>query len=151
MNPRHQSKTNPAPLIAGSALSLVLAVAAFFLPPTPAMAEVNPTVKKLMKWRNNLSAHRGAQFSMGKTDVLDKDPLKVSEVEQLLADSLRIFNQYSSLYRASSWSKKIIGYDDYQSLLKFIRLGLQKWDEDLAERLATMKGRQQNNDIDGDS
>ena len=59
----------------------------------------------------------------------------------LLDKSFSIFNRYSSLYRASTWSRQIIGHDNYKSLLEFLRLGLQKWDEDSETELAEIRER----------
>lgn len=101
----------------------------------------NPLVKKLMIWRNNIIAHRGAKVSLGKNDILADNPLTPEEIETLLDECFIIFNRYSSLYRASSWSRKVVGHDDYQSLLKFIRLGLQKWDEDIEKELQVLKSK----------
>lgn len=101
----------------------------------------NPLVKKLMIWRNNIVAHRGAKAALGKKRVLEDNPLSQEEIEELLDKSFEIFNRYSSLYRASTWSRKVIGHDDYKSTLKFIRLGLQKWDEDLEKELEEIKRR----------
>ena len=102
----------------------------------------NPLVKKLMIWRNNIVAHRGAKVALGNDQILADNPLSQPEMEQLLDRSFEIFNRYSSLYRASTWSRQIIGHDDYKSLLEFLSLGLKKWDEDLEkEREELMKRR----------
>ena len=60
--------------------------------------------------------------------------LSDKEIDQLLKDGLDIFNIYSSLYNASMQSSGIIGRDDYNHLLKFIGLGLKKWDEDIEKQ-----------------
>ncbi len=102
----------------------------------------NPLVKKLMIWRNNIVAHKGTKVALGKDQILADNPLPQPEMEQLLDRSLEIFNRYSSLYRASVWSRKVIGHDDYKSLLKFLSLGLKKLDEDLEkEREELMRKR----------
>lgn len=107
----------------------------------------NPLVKKLMIWRNNIVAHKGTKVALGKDQILADNPLPQPEIEQLLDRSLEIFNRYSSLYRASVWSQKIIGHDDYKSLLKFLGLGLKKWDEDLEkERQELMRSRAERED-----
>ena len=95
----------------------------------------NPVVKKLMLWRANIIAHRGAKVALGKSRVLLDNPITDTEVKQLLEQSLTIFNKYSSLYNASTQSSGIIGYDDYKHLLKFIGLGLKKWDEDIENQM----------------
>lgn len=99
----------------------------------------NSTVKKLMIWRNNLVAHRGAKVVMGKNQVLLDNSLTQEEIEHLLDHSFKTFNKYSSLYRAATSSRQINGYDDYKSLLKFIGLGLKKWDEDRKSELDEMR------------
>jgi hypothetical protein len=99
----------------------------------------NPLVKKLMVWRNNIVAHRGAKVSLGKNQILTDNSISKEEVEQLLDHSLKVFNKYSGLYRASSHSRQIIGHDDYKDVFRFIRLGLKKWHDDLAEERRKMK------------
>lgn len=102
----------------------------------------NPLVKKLMIWRNNIIAHRGAKVSLGKDEMLANNLLNQKEIETLLDGCFEIFNQYSDLYRASTWSKKVIGHDDYKYILEFIKLGLQKWDEDIDKQYQELKGKQ---------
>ena len=89
------------------------------------------SVKKLMIWRNNIAAHYNAQLSLRKNQVLEDNPLSEAEIEQLLEHSLTIFNKYSSLYNNSGlWREHLwLGQDDFKSLLKFMGLGLKKWDE----------------------
>ena len=105
-----------------------------------------PVVKKLMVWRNNIVAHRGAKLSLGRKQVLEQNALSQQDIEDLLSQSLSIFNRYSSLYRASTWSRQVIGHDDYKSVLSFIRLGLQKWDEDLDKERTERRQRRAEQD-----
>ncbi|MEM7792620.1 MAG: hypothetical protein AAF546_14540 [Verrucomicrobiota bacterium] len=108
----------------------------------------NPLVKKLMIWRNNIVAHRGAKVSLGKKQVLEDNPLSYDEIKELLDQSFNIFNRYSSLYRASTWSSQVIGHDDYKSTLSFIRRGLQKWDEDIEKERDEIKKRRAEQGVD---
>jgi hypothetical protein len=101
----------------------------------------NPKVKKLMIWRNNIVAHRGAKVALGKNQVLLDNPLSDKEIEQLLEDGLDMFNKYSSLYNASTQSPGIIGHDDYEHLLKFVGLGLKKWDEDIERQMKEVESK----------
>jgi AbiU2 len=91
----------------------------------------NPLVDKLTVWRGNIIAHRGAKVVLGKTRILDEKPLSWSEIEDLLDKGFEIYNRYSSLYRASTYSRQIMGHDDYKSLLKFANLGLDKYKHDI--------------------
>lgn len=86
----------------------------------------NPIVKKLMVWRNNIVAHKGAKVSLGNSEILADNSISYAELEALLDGCFEIFNRYLSLYRASTWSRQVIGRDDYKNLLDFIRLGLNK-------------------------
>jgi len=114
-------------------------------------SDQNPLVKKLMIWRNNIIAHRGAKVSLGKDEILANNQLSQQEIECLLDKSFTIFNRYSSLYRKSTWSRTVIGHDDYKSLLKFLNLGLQKWDEEIEKELQELKRKraQQDPSTDG--
>jgi len=94
-------------------------------------SDQNMLVKKLMIWRNNIVVHRAAKVSLGKDEILADNPLSQQEIGTLLDESFNIFNRYSSLYRASTWSRTVVGHDDYKTLLKFLNLGLQKLDEDI--------------------
>ncbi|MCK5451227.1 MAG: hypothetical protein KAI70_05635 [Candidatus Omnitrophica bacterium] len=102
----------------------------------------NPLVYKLILWRHNIIAHLGAKVSLGNNKILKDNPLSKEEIETLLDESFSIFNRYSSLYRATTFSRQVIGHDDFMSLLKFMNLGLQKWDEDIDNERKEMKKRQ---------
>ncbi|MFH0794213.1 MAG: hypothetical protein V2A74_09315 [bacterium] len=94
-------------------------------------SEANPVVKKLILWRNNAVAHRGTKATLADMAELGDNPISRSEIDGLLDGGYRILNHYSNLFRASGWSRGIVGDDDYKALLKFIRLGLEKYDENI--------------------
>lgn len=112
-------------------------------------SDQNPLVKKLMIWRNNIIAHRGARVSLGKDEILADNPLSHQEIETLLDGCFTISNRYSSLYRASTWSRKVVGHDDYQSLLETLKMSLQKLDEEIEE--LTRKHAQQDTPADAET
>jgi len=89
-------------------------------------ASHNLAVEKLLIWRNCTIAHRGAKVSLGKIDKLEENPLSATEIEELLDKGIDIFSHYYRLFRASSYSLKIAGHDDYKSLLELANLGLTK-------------------------
>jgi hypothetical protein len=91
----------------------------------------NPLVHKLTIWRNNFIAHRGAKVSLGKAEILENNSLLRTDIENLLDKSFTICNHYSSLYRASTHARQIVGINDYKSLLNLINLGLDKWDKNI--------------------
>lgn len=79
----------------------------------------NLTVKKLMIWRGNIIAHHNANLALGKNKVLEDKPLVEPEIKQLLEQSVKIFNKYSSLYGNPIQNDELFinGQDDYKSLL----------------------------------
>lgn len=103
------------------------------------VSDKNPRVKKLIIWRNNIVAHLGSKVSLGKKQILVENPISENEIKELINDSLDIFNKYSSLYRASTHSSLLIGSEDYNYLLKFIGLGLKKYDEDIEKEAREMQ------------
>ncbi len=104
----------------------------------------NPIVKKLMLWRMNVYAHTGAKTALGKfADTLEENSISKEEIEQLLDQCFSISNKYMSLYKASSWSRQIVGHDDYLSLFKFLRMGLEKHESDIQQELNTWSTKQE--------
>ena len=95
----------------------------------------NPSVKKLMIWRNNIIAHKGSKLALGKADKVLDNSITHHEIERLLDEGFELFNRYARLYNASSWSRTMIGHNDYQYLLNLIRLGLQKHEEDIQKEI----------------
>lgn len=93
----------------------------------------NPIVNKLIVWRGNAYAHRGAKVALGKTGSLEA--ISKEEIELLLDKCFSIFNKYLRLYKATTWSRQIIGHDDYQSLFKFLRIGLENFQADIQREI----------------
>lgn len=85
----------------------------------------NSLVRKLMVWRNNIVAHRGTKLTLGRKDILDSNPISKTELEELLNRALKIFNHYSHLFRASTWSVQMIGEEDYQYCLEMLHKGIE--------------------------
>jgi len=96
----------------------------------------NLLVKKLIVWRNNIIAHKSPKILLGKGEILEENALTSDDLTELLDKCFEIYNRYSSLYRASTASRQVIGADDYKSVLKFMRLGLQKYEEDIEREVA---------------
>lgn len=101
----------------------------------------NPLVKKLMIWRNNIYAHKGAKSILNEYLILQENEINSEELKMLLDQGYKILNTYSNLYRASSWSRTIVGQDDYNALFKFFSLGFQKWDEERQQEIDKIKKR----------
>ena len=103
----------------------------------------NLLVKTLLLWRHNIVAHLGAKVSLGKNAILKDNPLWNDTIEKLLDESFIILNRYSSLFDATTYSRQVVGHDDYKSLFKFINLGFEKWNEDINKPLEKIKAEQQ--------
>ncbi|MFN9789788.1 MAG: hypothetical protein ACK53X_01690, partial [Holosporales bacterium] len=88
--------------------------------------DLNPLVKKLIIWRNNIIAHRSSKVALGKNQILEDNPISHAEITELLKDSLVIFDKYSGLYRESRHSVQIVGHDDYLQVLKYMKAGIDK-------------------------
>jgi hypothetical protein len=87
----------------------------------------NPLVKKLIIWRHNVIVHCGENISLGKNKILADNPISEEEINTLLDNSLKIFNKYSGLFRASYEFPKMLGHDDYKSVLKYLKIGLEQF------------------------
>ncbi len=97
--------------------------------------DVNDTdslVKKLVKWRNNIFAHRHAEDVVAPKNIADCYPLSKNDVSDLLKRAESILNRYSSLFRASSYSTQIVGHDDYLYVLKTIKARIRQHGEEIA-------------------
>jgi hypothetical protein len=101
----------------------------------------NEVVKKLILWRNNIVAHRGAKFTLGRKKILEDNPLSQEEIDDLLDKALSIINKYSSLFRASSWSRNMVGQDDYKECLSLIRDAVIKCELDIENEFQQFKTR----------
>ena len=110
----------------------------------------NPLVKKLMIWRNNIYAHKGAKSILNEHLILSENKITSDELKMLLDQGYKILNQYSDLYRASSWSRKIVGHDDYNALFKFFSIGFQKWDEERQQEIEKIKKGLRNKTVEMD-
>jgi hypothetical protein len=107
----------------------------------------NPIVKKLIIWRNNIIAHTGTKSALKKNQILVENPISKDEIEQLLQQSSDIFNRYSFMYCANTWIWHYIGHDDYKSLVKFINIGLEKWDADIQKQIEQINKKNLKNTI----
>lgn len=87
-------------------------------------------VKKLIRWRSNLGAHIAVKPVL-RPSARSKDPLTRDDVFALVDRALAIFNRYLSAFEGSTYSSKVIGEESHEFLFKMLRLGLQKYEEDI--------------------
>jgi len=92
----------------------------------------NPLIKKLLRWRNNVVAHRNYEEAMGVAEPLHKrHPLPFGDMETLIDKGLSILNEYSSLLDATEYSNQFLSHQraDYLYIfnsLRFARIG-REW------------------------
>lgn len=94
-------------------------------------SEKNPLVNTLIKWRNNIFAHRSAKNIIRKKNLKVDYPFSKNDVSDLLERGVSILNHYSGLFRAVSHSTQIVGHDDYKHVLSYIRAGLKYREEQI--------------------
>jgi AbiU2 len=82
-------------------------------------SESNPAVKKLVKWRNNLFAHRSSALVIKDMGLPKEDLPTFGDLSALL--DMTIINRYTGLFRSTSYSTQMIGHDDYKHVFKSIR------------------------------
>jgi hypothetical protein len=97
-----------------------------------ASKDTNPAVKTLVDLRNKLFAHRAPKEVIEATDLSAKYPLTPAAAEQLLQRGIEIANRYGQLFHAQTASTKIIGHDDYHSVIDAVRSDLERRDRKLA-------------------
>jgi hypothetical protein len=81
----------------------------------------DPLVKKLLLHRNNAIAHTGRNRVLKETKILEDNAISIAEFESLITRAVDILNKYSLLFRASSYSTKIVGNDDHQTIFRWIQ------------------------------
>jgi hypothetical protein len=99
------------------------------------VSDSDPLVKALVFWRNNFFAHRSAKHVAAKKNLADHYTFDVSAVESLLKNAMRILNNYSVLFRASSYSTQIVGHDDYRYVLKTISDAVKRHNKEIVHEL----------------
>jgi hypothetical protein len=86
----------------------------------------DPLVKRLYLLRCNVYAHKNARATARGADWLKDYPFKYDEIEALIKRAFEILNRYSSLYKATSFSKQLIGKEDYQTVLDCVKDSLDR-------------------------
>ncbi|WP_442937302.1 AbiU2 domain-containing protein [Nostoc sp.] len=86
--------------------------------------QTNPLVKKLTDFRDKQLAHIDKRYILNGS--INSDPILWGEMEELISRGFEIFNTYENLFRASSWSSRMIGEEDYERVLKSVRQAKSK-------------------------
>ena len=83
----------------------------------------DPDVKILVRHRNNIGAHRSA-----KPVVTGAAPegIPVDVLERLLNRGHDILNRYSNLFAASTYSRQMMGHDDYRYVVNSVAEAIER-------------------------
>jgi len=81
----------------------------------------DPKVNALLRHRNNISAHRNARMTAEGRLVEEQFGISVEDFEALLDRAHEIVNRYSSLFAATTYSRKIVGHDDFRYIFKCVQ------------------------------
>lgn len=95
----------------------------------------DPFVSRLLKWRNNIGAHRDPRETITPNSVVG-DPLNFTEIEYLLTSAIGILNRYSSLFKAVTYSTSMVGADDYSYVLGCIKRDITEREREFEEEMA---------------
>jgi hypothetical protein len=90
----------------------------------------DPLVKKLLIWRHENYAHKGAQNVVNSYEISKDYPLSFDEIEQLIHRAYEILNRYQYLFDASIHSAIFPGLEDYTFVLEGIAGKLKQSDEE---------------------
>lgn len=88
------------------------------------VGDQNPLVKKFIIWRNNVIAHKTASNILNNINIAEKYSITYDDISNLLNKATMILNTYSGLFRASTYSTRVVGYDDYIYVLKAVKFKL---------------------------
>lgn len=91
----------------------------------------NPLVKKLVIWRHNIIAHKTALNIVNEQDITKDYPISRNEISILVHQSTEILNRYSGLFRASTYSPRVLGHDDYLYVLKATQEKLDRFKQEI--------------------
>lgn len=93
-----------------------------------AVSKDDPLVKKLVQWRGSTIAHVSLAPLIRTTER--RDTLGENDVRELVDRAFDIYNRYLIVFEGSSFSKLLIGSEDYEFLFQLLRLGMEKFDAD---------------------
>jgi hypothetical protein len=98
----------------------------------------DPLVDKIIRWRNTFGAHISPK-RMLKEQKLKLNALTRNDAFDLCKRAFEIFNSYTSLYRATTYSTMIIGEEhSADSVFKYLRLGLDAYEKEIDEEYARL-------------
>ena len=106
------------------------------------ISDTDPLVKKLIKWRHNIIAHKTASNVIKQKDITHDYPITRENISELITRATTILNRYNNLFQATTYSTHSVGADDYSYILKTIKDKIAKDEEKIASEIARYKNPQ---------
>jgi hypothetical protein len=104
-----------------------------------AVSKNDPLAKRLIWQRNNLFAHKNLDNVMnGGTDQA-KFTLSHHQFTRLVDRAIRIVNRYGDIYIGNTWSRRMVGDDDYVYVLQAIRESVNSHERKIKAEIAEYK------------
>ena len=120
-----RSRMSDNPFVESLASSPRVASSARIAEQKKSVGDQDPVVNKLTVTRNLRVAHTAVNHVLDSTSLAERFPLSDDDVHQLIQKGQQLINEYSSLFRASTAAARIVGYDDYLSVLRSVRSELE--------------------------
>lgn len=92
-------------------------------------------VQRLCDLRNKVLAHRDPLLVV-EPQWANTGELSNTDIETLLDRAVTVVNRYNSLFRARSYSTNIVGRDDYESMLRLVRRGIDAHEAEIEAQIA---------------
>jgi len=103
----------------------------------------NPLVKKLTVWRDKHIAHRDPSSVLNPEELTGRYPLLFTDIDELLRRGLRIVNEYSSPFIATTHSSGVVGKDDYLTILKAVRESVNRHEANIEKEWQMLMAQSQ--------
>jgi hypothetical protein len=100
-----------------------------------AVSLANPSVKSLAALRNNMFAHQSPSYALAPASIIDRFPLSADDVWRLIEQAEEILNRYSNNYHAQVYTTKMVGGEDYLTLLRVVEDRLVELDQGIRNDL----------------
>jgi AbiU2 len=86
----------------------------------------DPLVEKLMFYRDNFFAHKNTDIAIGNKLVQPEQLPSNEDISALLERAITIFNRYSKLFQAVTYSTSVIGKDDYKFIFSCVSSAVEE-------------------------
>lgn len=89
-------------------------------------SSADPAVKLLVRYRGSRAAHRSKNLALKAQRTAAVPGLTDPDVEALLERARTIFNRYSHLFSAATYSTSVVGRDDYKYIFSSVESAVQR-------------------------